>query len=143
MSVRIAKKEDLPKILEINELSFPKPSDSQFLQRLENDIFIVFEGPEVQGFLIAGCCYNNVRASILKLAVRPEYRNKGAATRLLQELLDILSARQVHQVDVVVNGAWHQAISLYKKVGFKITSKVPLVSGDCDFYVMEGKLTRD
>ena len=135
MTVRLAEPKDFKRVLEIEELSFPTPSDSQFLEKLSNDIFLVFEDQEINGFLIAGCCHQNVTASILKIAVHPEHRSKGVATKLFNQLFQILKERQIHEVDVIVDLEWKPAISMYKKIGFKTVSKVPLISDDSTFAV--------
>lgn len=143
MTVRLAEPKDIARVLEIEKLSFPTPSDSEFLQKLSNDIFLVFEEEEIHGFLIAGCCHHNITASILKVAVHPEHRSKGIATELFQQLFAILKDRQIDEVDVIVDALWKPAISLYKKVGFEIASTVPLVSDDSSFRLMRCKLERN
>ena len=143
MTVRLAEPEDLVRVLEIEKLSFPTPSDSQFLEKLSNDIFLVFEDQEIHGFLIAGCCHQNITASILRVAVHPDHRSKGVATELFNELFQILKDRQIDEVDVIVDVLWEPAISLYKKVGFRTESTVPMVSDDSTFHLMKRKVTLD
>ena len=142
MTVRLAEPEDLARVLEIEKLSFPTPSDSEFLEKLSNDIFLVFEDQEIHGFLIAGCCHQNVTASILKVAVHPEHRTKGVATELFNRLFQILKDREIDEVDVIVDVLWKPAIEMYKKVGFKTESTVPMVSDDSSFRLMKRKLKR-
>jgi len=143
MTIRLAEPKDLARVLEIEKLSFPTPSDSEFLEKLSNDIFLVFEDQEIHGFLIAGCCHQNVTASILKVAVHPDHRSKGVATELFHQLFQILKDRQIDEVDVIVDVLWKPAISMYKKVGFITASTVPLVSDDSSFRLMKRKLKRD
>jgi ribosomal-protein-alanine N-acetyltransferase len=143
MIVRPAKQEDLAKVLEIENLSFSDPWNNEFLEKVSKDIFLVFDEHEVYGFLIAGCCYRNINATILKIAVHPEHRRQGIATNLLNKLIEILKNRQIVEVDVFVSIAWEPAISLYKKVGLKIVSTIPQLSNNTDFYVMKLKLTQD
>ena len=140
MTVRLAEPNDIARVLEIERLSFPTPSDAEFLQKLANDIFLVFEEEEIYGFLIAGCCHQNVTASILKVAVHPEHRKKGVATKLFQRLFEILRDRQIGEVDVIVDVLWKPAVSMYESVGFETVSTVPLVSDDSSFRLMSRKL---
>jgi len=114
MIVRSAKREDLDKVLEIDKLSFPKPWDWEFLENISKDIFLVFSGPEVYGFLIAGCRHRNVAATILKIAVHPQHRRKGVATHLIGKLLEMLRDRQIAGVEVTVLKRCSQAISFYQ-----------------------------
>ncbi|UCF01107.1 MAG: GNAT family N-acetyltransferase, partial [Deltaproteobacteria bacterium] len=95
MVVRTAEQEDFAKVIEIEELSFATPWDYDFLEKISKDIFLVFDGQEVCGYLIAGCCHRNVSATILKVAVHPEHRRQGIATNLVHKLVEILRDRQI------------------------------------------------
>ena len=143
MIVRFANQKDLDRVIEIENLSFLNPWNSDFLKNISKDIFLVSGNQQIYGFLIAGCCYRNIKATILKIAVHPECRCKGIATNLLYKLLEILKDKQITEVDVIVNELWEPAVSLYKKVGFKIISKVPYVPDNDAFYLMRLKLTQD
>ena len=130
MIVRTAKQEDFAKVIEIEELSFPTAWDYDFLQKISKDIFLVFDGQEVCGYLIAGCCHRNVSATILKVAVHPEHRRKGIATNLVHKLVEILKDKKIIEIDVIVIEACKPAILFYKKVGFKTVSTIPQASND-------------
>ena len=143
MIIRDAQQEDLAKVLEIEKLSFADPWNNDFLEKVSKDIFLVSGEQEVNGFIIAGCCYRNISATILKVAVHPEHRRQGVATNLLNQLIVTLKNRQIVEVDVVVDIAWKPAISLYKKVGLEIVSTIPQISNDTDFYEMKLKLSPD
>jgi ribosomal-protein-alanine N-acetyltransferase len=137
MTVRFAELNDLDKVLAIEKLSFSNPWDSEFLKNISKDIFLVLGKEEIHGFLIAGCCHKNINASILKIAVHPEYRRRGVATELLHKLFEILRNKQIAEVDVIVKEVWKPAISLYKKVGFEIVSTFPQISRADDLYLMK------
>ncbi|UCG13868.1 MAG: GNAT family N-acetyltransferase [Deltaproteobacteria bacterium] len=143
MDIRAANKEDFTRVLEIERMSFSKPWDYKFLEGASKDIFLVSGDSEIYGFLIAGCCFRNVNATVLKIAVHPEHRREGIATKLLYRLFEILKGKEVTEIDVFVEGAWKSAISLYKKVGFEITSTIPLTSDRNEFYVMRRNLSED
>ena len=143
MIIRDAQQEDLAKVLEIEKLSFADPWNNDFLAKVSKDIFLVSGEQEVNGFIIAGCCYRNISATILKVAVHPEHRRQGVATNLLNQLIVTLKNKQIVEVDVVVDIAWKPAISLYKKVGLEIVSTIPQISNDTDFYEMKLKLSPD
>jgi ribosomal-protein-alanine N-acetyltransferase len=130
MTVRTAKKEDFAKVIEIEELSFPTAWDYDFLEKISKDIFLVFDGEEICGYLIAGCCHRNVRATILKIAVHPEHRRKGIATNLVHKLVEILKDKKITEIDVIVIDACKPAILFYKKVGFKTVSTIPQASNN-------------
>lgn len=130
MVVRTAKHEDFARVIEIEALSFPTPWDYEFFQKISKDIFLVFDGEEVCGYLIAGCCHKNISASILKVAVHPEHRRKGIATNLVHQLVEILKGRNITEIDVIVMDACKPAVLLYQKVGFKTVSTIPQASSN-------------
>ena len=130
MIVRTARQEDFTRIIEIEELSFPAPWDYDFFEKISKDIFLVFDGKEVCGYLIAGCCHRNISATILKVAVHPEHRRKGIATNLVQKLVEILQDKKIAEIDVIVIDTCKPAILFYKKVGFKTISTIPQASND-------------
>ena len=130
MIVRAAKQEDFAKVIKIEELSFPTPWDYDFLANISKDIFLVFDGEEICGYLIAGCCHRNISATILKIAVHPEHRRKGIATNLVHKLVEILQDKKIAEIDVIVIDACKPAILFYKKVGFKTVSTIPQASND-------------
>ena len=130
MIVRTAKQEDFAKVIEIEELSFPSAWDYDFLEKISKDIFLVFDGEGIYGYLIAGCCHRNVSATILKVAVHPEHRRKGIATNLVHKLVEILKDKKIIEIDVIVIDACKPALLFYKKVGFKTVSTIPQASND-------------
>ena len=143
MIVRSATQEDLTGVLEIDKLSFSNPWDRQFLENISKAIFLVLGQQEVYGFLIAGCRNRNVSANLLKIAVHPEHRRKGIASNLINKLVEMLRDRQIGEVEVIVLKTCKPAISLYKKVGFKLVSTIPQVSNNDDLCVMKLKLSQD
>ena len=130
MIVRVAKQKDYAKVIEIEKLSFPTAWDYDFLEKISKDIFLVFGGQEVCGYLIAGCCHENIVATILKIAVHPEHRRKGIATNLVHKLVEILKDRKITEIDVIVIDGCKPAILFYKKAGFKTVSTIPQASND-------------
>ena len=141
MTVRLANQEDLTGVIEIDRLSFADPWDREFLENIAKTIFLVFGQHEVYGFLIAGCRNRNVSASLLKIAVHPEHRRKGVATNLIRKLVDMLRGRQISEVEVTVLKTCMPAISLYKKIGFKLASLIPQASDNDDLWVMKLPVT--
>jgi ribosomal protein S18 acetylase RimI-like enzyme len=134
--VRAAKQEDYARVIEIEKLSFPTAWDHDFLEKISKDIFLVFNGQEVCGYLIAGCCHENIVATILKVAVHPEHRRKGIATNLVHKLVETLKDRKITEIDVIVIEGCKPAILFYKKVGFKTVSTIPQASNN-DLYEMK------
>jgi ribosomal-protein-alanine N-acetyltransferase len=141
VSVRFATEKDIEKVLEIERLSFRQPWDYHSFKLALNDIFLVFEDQEVSGFLIAVCCYRNIRATIIKIAVHPERRRKGIATALLTEALGMVRTRGIIEVCLNVEIVRHPAVELYRKIGFQIMQTIRMdyedELADDAFYVMK------
>ncbi len=141
MSVRFADENDIEKVLEIERLSFSEPWDYHIFKIALDDIFLVFEEQGIFGFLIAVCCYRNIRATIMKMAVHPEQRRKGIAIALLNEVLSMLRDIGISEVCLNVEITRQPAVALYRKIGFQITHTIHMdyedeLSDDA-FYVME------
>jgi [ribosomal protein S18]-alanine N-acetyltransferase len=122
--VRPAAEGDLDRILTIDGLSFEKPWDDTAFREAMKDLFLVFEEEDVTGFL-AACCREAARsATIMKVAVHPEHRGKGVASRLLAAVLDQLRERGTRDVDLDVEIVKTGAISLYERFGFRVVQAV-------------------
>lgn len=141
MSIRFADENDIEKVLEIERLSFSEPWNYNIFKIALNDIFLVFEEQEIFGFLVAVCCYRDIRATIMKMAVHPEQRRKGIAVALFNEVLSMLRDRGISQVCLNVEVTRHPALALYRKIGFQITHTIRMdyedELADDAFYVME------
>jgi ribosomal-protein-alanine N-acetyltransferase len=141
MGARFANQSDLDKVLIIEELSFLQPWDYHIFKLALNDIFLVFEEPEISGYVIAVCCSKNIRATIMKMAVHPEHRRKGIATVLLKQALEILKEKEIVDVCLNVEIIRKPAIALYEKFGFKIVQTIHLDYeddlADDAFYIMK------
>jgi ribosomal-protein-alanine N-acetyltransferase len=120
-SIRIATEADLERILKIEDLCFGSEwSLNQFCSSLK-ELFYVFEDEgEVLGFLIACPCEIAKRATIMRIAVHPDYWGRGIASKLISAALNQFKGMGLKcvtlDVDIVKNGA----IKLYEKFGFKI-----------------------
>ena len=141
MVVRTAKREDFAKVMEIEVLSFPTPWKQEFFEKISKDIFLVFDEEEISGYLIAVCCYKNITATIMKMAVHPEHRRKGVATVLIKQTLEILKGKKIKDVCLNVEITRNPAIALYEKFGFEIIQTIHMDYeddlADDAFYIMK------
>ena len=141
MIIRSATEEDLDRVLEVDQLSFPTPWTPHTFKIALKDIFFVIEQKEIIGYLVACICDLGIRAEILRIAVHPDHRGKGVAKELLEASLRIFSKDDIEEVGLRVNSANRSAVKLYEKFGFKITQIFTFL-GDQDFYIFyEMKLT--
>jgi len=142
--IRFAAAKDLPKVMEIETLSFRDPWIYQNFKEALKDLFIVYEAEgEVAGFLIACCCETANKAMILKLAVFPDYRGRGIASALLKAVVEELKLTGAAEVELVVDVDRPGAIKLYERVGFKIVRVVDMDYDNGDeesFYIMTMRL---
>jgi len=118
-SIRRATESDLGRILEIESLSFDTQWDLASFRAAMNDLFLVLEEREVVGFLSACCCALAKRAVIMRIAVHPDHRGEGVATRLIAAVLDQLREVKVLEVELDVEIVKTGAIALYEKFGFQ------------------------
>jgi len=140
--VRLAVKEDLPRILEIERLSFPDQWTEYQFESALSELFLVFEQETIRGFLIACSCDIARRAIIMRIAVDPEYRGQGIASRLINAALDEIKSKNLRCVELDVDIVKNGAIKLYEKFGFKIMRVVTLNHDDDEvsFFIMKLQL---
>jgi len=139
--VRTATEADLAEVLEVERLSFADPWSHSFLKAGLNDIFLVYEKEKIAGYLIACVCSDIDKAVILKVAVHPSYRGKGIAKILLRTCLDTLIQEKVRIVELDVELTKREAIHLYEKFGFKISTVMTFPAEDDTFYIMRLELS--
>lgn len=140
-SIRLATERDLNRISEIERLSFEKQWDDHKFKTALNDVFLVFEEAEVLGFLSACCSAVANTAVILKIAVHPDHRGRGIATRLISAALARLEKLKVTEVELHVDIVQRGAIELYQRFGFQIRKVVTANYEENEsFYEMKLKL---
>jgi ribosomal-protein-alanine N-acetyltransferase len=80
---------------------------------------------EIAGFIIAEIeSQENQYAHIVTLNVAPNYRHKGVATKLLQELETLCRERCLGDCCLEVREDNHAAIKLYHKLSYQTMSKL-------------------
>lgn len=120
LTLHPATENDLPQILEIEKASFPSPwSINTFITTLYDDrckcLIARYEGA------IVGYCFAldmKVMIHLLNLAVHPDYRKKGVAKRLMNEIISHARACNKSYVFLEVRKSNQQARCLYESMGF-------------------------
>jgi ribosomal-protein-alanine N-acetyltransferase len=133
--------------MEIDRLSFSAPWSYNFFQSALKDIFLVVEKErEIIGYLVACVCHDLEKAVIIRIAVHPDHRGKGAARTLIRTCFDILVKRDIGLVELDVELVSRGAINLYEKLGFRIANILVFPSdfpGDEEtFYIMRMELPK-
>lgn len=146
-SIRSATENDFDQVMEVDRLSFSAPWSYNFFKSALQDIFLVFEEEtEIIGYLITCVCHDLEKAVILRIAVHPDHRGKGAARTLIRTCLDMLVQKNIGVVELDVELISRGAIKLYEKFGFKIANVIVFPSdfpGDEEtFYIMRLELPK-
>lgn len=119
--VRPARRGDLPRVMEVENASFPLPwSRSSFasLLGLERVFFLV---AEVEGRVVGHgvLWWVGEEGELANIAVDPEVRRSGAARALLDELVDRARREGVEQIFLEVRVSNDGAFRLYRSLGFR------------------------
>jgi ribosomal-protein-alanine N-acetyltransferase len=125
--IRDATYNDLPRVLEIERLSFAQPwSLASFRRELSLSfsrlMLAVTDGHSEGDGLIAGyLCRWLVggESHILNIAAHPDFRRRGVATALMAEAVAEARARQVSLMILEVRRSNLEARRLYRKFGFE------------------------
>lgn len=133
-----ASEEDLDPLTEIHALAFKeeKTEARQFLANVFDSCtshakkLICTDTGELVGF----CCFTIGRndISIFSVAIHPAHRRKGCAAGMLKCLIgSFCKAYPHHAVTLEVNSQNTAAFSLYRKLGFAITTQFDYSLADC------------
>ena len=130
--IRKFKREDINKILEIEEQAFPKSAYSkETLLNCANsfpDSFIVIEaGTEIVGYIIF-----DMSGHIHSTAIGRTYRRKGFGKMLFMHALECTQKR----LWLEVRSKNSAAMKFYKRLGMKIVGRVPNYYGSDDALIM-------
>jgi ribosomal-protein-alanine N-acetyltransferase len=146
-NIRPATENDFDQVMEIDRLSFSAPWIYNFFKSALQDIFLVLEADgEIIGYIITCVCHDLEKAVILRIAVHPDHRGKGAAGTLIKTCLDMLVQKNIKVVELDVELVSRGAIKLYEKFGFKLANVLVFPSdfpGDeTTFYIMRLELPK-
>ena len=89
------------------------------------------------GFITYSIIYD--RAEIIDIIIKEEFRNKGYAKKLIEEVIVELKNNQCKNITLEVNEK-NPAVKFYKKIGFEIVSIRKGYYNGQDGYLMEKKL---
>jgi ribosomal-protein-alanine N-acetyltransferase len=110
--------QDVPAVLAIEERIFPHPwSEAIFREELAlaNRAYFLAEGDAVAGY--AGLMVIGEDAHVTNIAVAPEARRHGVATRLLLCLIEEAQKRQAEHLTLEVRVSNREAQELYRRFG--------------------------
>ncbi|AGX41587.1 ribosomal protein S18-alanine N-acetyltransferase [Clostridium saccharobutylicum] len=121
VTVDLMEEEDIDGVLDISSLSFSLPwSKESYIQELNNPIahyFVARCDDIVVGFV--GTWIILDESHITNIAVHPNYRTQGIASKLLDELLTYCKSKGCIAYTLEVRASNENAQKLYLKHGFK------------------------
>ena len=138
--IRAMTSEDLPAVVEIEQVAFRHPWSTELLRReLTHDwsTILLAEQPnaigvsELLGFSIFWLVHNELH--ILNVATAPRHRRRGVARSLLNETLRRARLRGCSMATLEVRRSNQPALSLYQSLGFRAVGVRP------NYYADEGE----
>ena len=148
INIREATENDLPPIMQIEELCFPHGA-----WREENILYELKENPVAHFWVIElalndGDPYQVVgfcdywetfdSATICQIAIHPYLQHRQLGCALMDEIYNDAMAKKVRNITLEVRVSNEQAINFYKKHGFKIVTTKPHYydNGEDAYYMM-------
>lgn len=121
ITIDLMKEEELSEVMEIENKSFSAPwSLKTFLYELKDNPYSLYltahQGSNIIGY--AGGWSIGDRFHITNLAVDENYRKKGVATALTEEIIKRARKKGISILTLEVRVSNRPAINLYKKMGF-------------------------
>ena len=111
----------VPQIAQLEKLCFSDPwSEQSIASELENrlsDWFVALEDGQVVGYVGSQTVLGET--DMMNVAVHPDFRRKGIAESLIQELVEALKERESHCLMLEVRASNEPAIKLYEKLEFR------------------------
>jgi ribosomal-protein-alanine N-acetyltransferase len=155
--IRPCREEDIPSVIAINLVSLPEHYSDYFFEELRREspeTFLVAEKDgQVVGYIMCRIEYgfSNLKrfnlvkkGHIVSIAVLEGHRGKGIGTALLEEAIKAMAKKKCAEAYLEVRVSNVGAISLYKRLGFTITSKIEFYYRDGEAaYVMTLPLDRE
>ncbi|MBQ9347259.1 MAG: ribosomal protein S18-alanine N-acetyltransferase [Oscillibacter sp.] len=128
LSVRIVPMtaDHLDEIAALEKQCFPDPwSRNLFAMELENDLAAWLVALDSAGAVVgyAGLQVVLDEGTITNIAVRPDWRHKGAASALLDVFLDFARGNNLAFVTLEVRASNYDAIALYGSRGFRAVGR--------------------
>ena len=110
----------VPQIAALEKLCFSDPwSENSIASELENKLslwLVAVEDGKVVGYVGSQTVLG--WTDMMNIAVHPDYRRRGIAESLVEQLVDALKANQAENLTLEVRASNTPAISLYEKLGF-------------------------
>ena len=120
MIIREFRRQDIKKVLEIENASFKDPYPPNILLDIYNlgaGFLVAQQDNMVVGYIIFWIRFEG-EGHIISIAVDPNYRRKGIGSRLLDMALEIFKRYNVNDIKLEVRTSNKCAIKFYRDSGF-------------------------
>lgn len=114
--------DDIPEIVSIERLSFSTPwSETSFRSEIYSR-YSITRVAELNGIIVGYVCVKHVadECHLLDLAVHPDYRRRGIARALLNDVIQELKIKGCRFFYLEVRTSNYAARKLYEKFGFNM-----------------------
>ncbi|MDV3276953.1 MAG: GNAT family N-acetyltransferase [Nitrososphaerales archaeon] len=135
--IRRCDRDDIPAVIGINAKTLPEHYSDYFYHEILAEFpetFLVAElHDEVVGYIMCRVEYGFShlkrlslarKGHVVSVAVLEEHRGRGVGTKLIQLAEDEMVAKSANECYLEVRASNQGAISLYEKMGFKVTGKL-------------------
>ncbi len=120
--IREMRVSDIPEVLQIERMSFSTPwSENAFLNEIYK-LYSLTKAAVIGDNIIGYICVNHIidEGHILNLAVHPDFRMRGIATKLVEEILDELKEIDCRYSYLEVRASNLGARKFYERFGFRV-----------------------
>jgi len=137
VAIRRCEREDIPAVIGINAKTLPEHYSDYFYYEILEDFpetFLVAElNEEVVGYIMCRIEYgfSNMKrfglakkGHVVSVAVLEEHRGKGIGTKVIQLAQEEMKRKTAKECYLEVRVSNQEAIDLYQKLGYKVTSRL-------------------
>jgi ribosomal-protein-alanine acetyltransferase len=109
-----------------NEEAFSRQQIAYLLTDYNTIALAAKNNTDIAGFIIVQIEAEDSKefGHIVTLNIPPNYRKKGVATKLIQEVEALLKQRSINECHLEVREDNHPAIKLYQKLGYQTAGKL-------------------
>ena len=121
MMIEVMNSDHVAQIAALEKICFADPwSEKSIASELDNKLafwLVAAEGEQVAGYIGSQTVLDET--DMMNVAVHPDFRRKGVAEALIQELVDHLRRMGSHCLTLEVRASNAPAIALYEKLDFR------------------------
>ncbi|MDY6959142.1 MAG: ribosomal protein S18-alanine N-acetyltransferase [Halobacteriota archaeon] len=141
--IRLFEPADFTQLMSIEREAFNESNPfiyTQIYETCANGFLVAETEGKVIGYIV-GILASEVEGRIFSFAVSESHQRMGIGTQLLKSIFEVFTSNGVCKVKLEVRQSNKTARSLYKKLGFVVTGRIPMYYSDGeDAYVMKRAL---